>query len=73
MTKAQEKYFEEYEKWKNVVIEPGPHILRGSGIRYDVVAVDIETESVSLLVEKSGNTLSKTLHWARKNLVPITR
>lgn len=69
MTPSQQKYLEEYEKYKNVPIDVGCRYVvtsRPTTI-YEVVSIDQTDERVSL-ENKTGLIISKTLHWCRKNL-----
>jgi hypothetical protein len=69
MTPSQQKYFEEYEKFKNVPIEPGMvcFVKSKPSTVYRIVSVETETESV-IISNSTGITQRKTLHWCRKNL-----
>lgn len=75
MTESQKKYQEEYDKWKHVIISPGKYRQKNSSgnfvIIYEVVSVNIDTQTVTLKNPNNGHTKSKTLHWARKNLEPL--
>jgi hypothetical protein len=75
MTESQRKYQEEYDKWKHIVISPGKYKQKSSSgnfvITYEVISVDTDAETVTLKNPNNGNTKSKTLHWARKNLKPL--
>ena len=73
MTNGQERYLIEYEKYKHVVLSKGAYQKKdASHIRYEIKNIDYDTEQVHLKNLKSNNELIKTLHWCRKNLVPLT-
>jgi hypothetical protein len=72
LTKSQKKYSQEFEKYKDVVIQPGLYINKSRTIiQYEVLSVGL-TEAV-LKTVKSGHVTTKTLHWCRKNLMEIKR
>ena len=63
---------EEYERYKDVKIQPGFYINKNRTIvEYEVISVGVE-EAV-LKTVKSGYVTTKTLHWCRKNLMEVTR
>ncbi len=69
MTPAQQKYFEEYDKYKHILIEENRKYVvtnRPSTV-YEVVSISQTDERVSLK-NSTGIIVSKTLHWCRKNL-----
>jgi len=67
---SQQKYLQEYEKFKHIVINKGEyHIKDKLHLRYNVLNVDEESETV--LLERNGSKITKTLHWCRKRLVEI--
>jgi len=67
---SQQKYLQEYEKFKHIVIKEGEyHIKERLYLRYNVLSVDKENETV--LLERNGSKMTKTLHWCRKKLVEI--
>ena len=72
LTKGQKKYIEEYEKFKDVIIQPGFYLNKNRPIiEYEVLSVGVD-EAV-LKTVKSQNITTKTLHWCRKNLMEIKR
>jgi hypothetical protein len=67
---SQQKYLEEYERHKHIVIEAGEyHVKSRLYLKYSVLNVDLEKELV--LLERNGSQITKTLHWCRKKLVKI--
>ena len=72
MTPAQKKYFEEYEKYKHIQIDVNGlyKTSDGRGTSYFVVSIDQDKELVKLR-NKSDFIVDKTLHWCRKNLIPV--
>jgi hypothetical protein len=72
LTKSQKKYTEEFEKHKDMIIQPGFYINKSRTIiEYEVLSVGLD-EAV-LKTVKSGHVTTKTLHWCRKNLMEIKR
>jgi hypothetical protein len=72
LTKGQKKYMEEFEKYKDVVIEPGYYLNKNRPmIQYEVVSVGVD--EVVLKTVRSGYLTTKTLHWCRKNLTEVKR
>jgi len=72
LTKGQKKYIEEYEKYKDVVIEPGFYLNKNRPIiEYEVLSFGLD--EVVIKNVKSGHVTTKTLHWCRKNLMEIKR
>ena len=72
LTKSQKKYSEEFEKYKDVIIQPGFYINKSRTIiEYEVLSVGLD-EAV-LKTVKSGHVATKTLHWCRKNLMEIKK
>ncbi len=68
---SQEKYKEEYEKYKHIQIEPGIYILKNTLIKYEIQEISTETEKVKLKTLNTNNIQIKTLHWCRKNLIKL--
>ena len=67
---AQEKYLEEYGKYKNVPIETGHYSLKSNSlIKVEILSINLEKETVQVKTIKSGFVKEKTLHWCRKNLI----
>lgn len=83
MNSSIEKYLQEFEKYKNIEILEGKiyNICSGGpnnkqpyrNIRYLVLKVDLINNSVQLQRTDKTNPiiLTKTLHWARKNLLNL--
>ena len=72
LTKSQKKYSEEFEKYKDMIIQPGFYINKNRPIiEYEVLSLGLD-EAV-LKTVKSGHVTTKTLHWCRKNLMEIKR
>ena len=72
LSKGQQKYLEEYEKYKDVVVEPGAYFNKNRPIvEYEVLSVGIDEATIKTV--KSGHVTTKTLHWCRKNLTRIDR
>lgn len=74
ISKAQQKYFEEFEKYKNVELHVGKiyHHKEGPNMKYIILSVDVEKNSATIqrvLKEGEGMISSKTAHWCRKNLI----
>lgn len=70
LTKGQKKYMEEYEKYKDVVIQPGYYINKNRPIvQYEVISVG--TKEAVIRTMKTGHVTTKTLHWCRKNLLEV--
>jgi len=68
ISKNQQKYLEEYEKYKHILISEGEyHIRDKTYLVYEVVSVNTKEEAV--VIERNGSRTTKTLHWCRKNLV----
>lgn len=69
MTPSQQKYLEEYEKYKHNIIDQGQRyvVTNKPTTIYEIISVDPTNEKV-LLKNVSGLVLNKTLHWCRKNL-----
>lgn len=73
LSASQERYFKEYEKYKDIKIEPGRYQLKSaSHIHFIIESIDVETEKVNLFTEKTGVKAVKTLHWCRKNLLKVS-
>ena len=70
LTKGQQKYIEEYEKYKDVIIEPGHYRHKGASfVEYEIIEISFDEAVIKTL--KSGHITTKTLHWCRKNLTEI--
>lgn len=66
----QNEYEREFEKFKNVELVVGDSYIIDNRIRVTLVEYDFEKNSCVVLKE-SGNSMTKTAHWARKNLKHI--
>ena len=72
LTKGQKKYMEEYEKYKDVVIQPGFYINKNRPIiEYEVVSIGVDEAVIKTV--KSNHVTTKTLHWCRKNLMEVSK
>lgn len=72
LTKAQLKYIEEHEKYKDITIKPGKYLnKKRPSIEYEVITIGID--EITIKTGKSGHTITKTLHWCRKNLLEINK
>ena len=71
MSKAQEKYLEEYEKYKNINITEDTYILRDTSIKYNILKIDKDNQTALVETVHSGIQRNKTLHWCRKNLISL--
>ena len=70
LTKAQKKYSEEYEKYKDAVIQPGFYLNKNRPIiEYEILSLGLEEAVIKTV--GSGHVTTKTLHWCRKNLTRI--
>tara|TARA_Y100001963_G_C6656172_1_gene388155 strand:- start:266 stop:487 length:222 start_codon:yes stop_codon:yes gene_type:complete len=70
LTKGQKKYMEEYEKYKDVVIQPGYYVNKNRPVvQYEVISVGIKEAVIRTM--KTGYVTTKTLHWCRKNLLEV--
>ena len=72
MALMKNKYLEEYEKYKHVKVVPQVYKLKSNeNILYEVLEVDEIGEQVYLKTVRSKNERTRTLHWCRKNLIPL--
>ena len=72
ISKKQQEYILEYEKYKNIVIKKGFYRLKNADhIKYEVLEIKQEEEKVTIKTLHSENIFIKTLHWCRKNLICI--
>ena len=72
MSKMKEKYQLEYDKYKEIKITPQRYKLKSNqSIMYEVLEVNEKFEKVYLRTIHSQFESTKTLHWCRKNLVPV--
>mgnify|MGYP003153504604 CR=1 FL=1 len=70
LSKGQQRYLEEYEKYKEVIVEPGLYFNKNRPIvEYEVLSVGVD--EVTIKTVKSEHVTTKTLHWCRKNLTRI--
>ena len=70
----QERYLQEYEKFRHIRIEVGSYAKKSNTfVTYTVTHVDLIEEVVSLTTDRSGNRFTKTLHWCRKNLIALEK
>jgi len=67
---SQQKYLQEYEKYKNVKVQEGEYHMRSNPtIKVMIMSINEAAERVLVRTLKSGNERERTLHWCRKNLV----
>ncbi len=72
VSQNQQKYLEEYEKFKHIEVCPGIYTRKSRAhIQIQVESVNAEDEKVTMKTLSSGHRFVKTLHWCRKNLVRI--
>ena len=64
----KDKFLEEYNKYKHIIIETGIYEIKNTLIKYEVTEVNEEKNIVTMKCIKSSNIRTKTLHWCRKNL-----
>lgn len=65
------KYLEEYNKYKHIVISPGIYKDKNKlSLEYEISNIDLEKETATVTTAHSGVSKSRTLHWIRKNLSP---
>lgn len=69
---GQKEYLEEFEKYKNIPLNTGMHKLKNQlkEIKYEILEILEDGVIVESQVLNKFKT-KKTLHWARKNLIPI--
>lgn len=67
MSPRQQEYLKEYERLKHIEVLPGEY-ENNSGIYFEVLSVDKESETAEVKTIKSGLIQKRTLHWCRKNL-----
>lgn len=68
------KYYEEFEKYKDVQLSLGRYVTKDSKNKkspcyYQIV--EITAECVTVESEKNKHRTQHTPHWARKNLEPV--
>jgi len=72
LTKGQKRYMEEYEKYMDVVVEPGFYFNNNRPVvEYEVLSIGLDEATIKTV--KSGHVTTKTLHWCRKNLARISQ
>ena len=66
-----QRYFEEYEKYKNVELDLDVVYLKKSKASERVMLLEIDVEGNAAQVKnmRTENIQNKTLHWCRKNLI----
>lgn len=67
MTPTQQRYLEEYEKFKHIEIVEGIY-ANSRGIQYEVSNIDLENETATTTSMLNRYERARTLHWCRKNL-----
>lgn len=68
---GQNKYLEEYEKYKDVVLHLGPNRYIKTTSKVIVYYLDSISEDTVTVRSANGHSSTKTIHWARKNLRPL--
>ena len=70
---SMEKYLQEYEKYKHIVLELGCTYVKKSkaGEKIQIISIDKDNEKATLKNLRTENILTKTLHWCRKNLIKL--
>tara|TARA_R110002020_G_scaffold124200_4_gene281151 strand:- start:1283 stop:1537 length:255 start_codon:yes stop_codon:yes gene_type:complete len=67
---SQQRYLQEYEKYKHIQIDKGEYHMRSNPtIKVMIMSINEAAERVLVKTLKSGNERERTLHWCRKNLV----
>ncbi len=67
---GQQRYLEEYEKYKHIQVNEGEYSLKSNPtIKVMIMSINEEAERALVRTLKSGNERERTLHWCRKNLV----
>jgi len=67
---GQERYLQEYEKYKHIQLEKGEYMMKSNpAIKVMIMSINEEAERALVKTLKSGNERERTLHWCRKNLV----
>lgn len=74
MTQAQEKYLEEFNKYKHIVLKLDLVYVskKDNRAKYKIVLIDEEqNKAIIQRIDESGNQnpQEKTLHWCRKNFI----
>lgn len=70
LNQRQEEFLAEYERLRNVIIEPGLY-KTSQHISVEVISVNEEMQTAVVRTAKSGVEKERTLHWCRKNLVKM--
>ncbi len=74
MSRMKQKYLEEYEKYKYIKIENQIYTLKSNElILYEVVDISEREERATVRSVASGMERERTLHWCRKNLLPLEK
>lgn len=71
ISNRQAEYLAEYEKYKHIVILSGRNYVLKSNLFFKYFVIEVNGEEVKLMNLKTGNEVTKTLHWCRKNLIEI--
>jgi len=67
---GQQRYLEEYEKYKHIQLEEGEYAMKSNPtIKVMIMSINEEAERALVRTLKSKNERERTLHWCRKNLV----
>jgi len=68
---SQNKYLEEFEKYKDVQLHLGPHRYAKTTEKMVIYHLEEISDSFVTVRSMSGHVTKKTIHWARKNLLPL--
>ena len=62
---GQQRYLEEFEKYKDIVLEPGEYFVKGNiSLKYRI----LEISDTLVVLERNNFISKKTPHWCRKHL-----
>lgn len=62
----RQRYLQEYEKYKDVVLETGLYVKKDSSVKIEIL--DIKRDKITIKTVDSGFVNEKTPHWCRKYL-----
>lgn len=65
----QEKYKEEFEKYKHIALETGFYKQKNTFFEFEILS--ITDDWIEIKAKHSGVIKKKTPHWCRKNLEKI--
>ena len=71
MRESKRRYLEEYEKYKDIVLELNEVYSKKSKTseKVEIVEIDEESEMARVKNLRTEALVTKTLHWCRKNLI----